>query len=57
MEENSNEDTDKLLLSITNIYLKIDLTEVVIDRKHLIGDLKIKKKVRPIMIKFVRYYD
>ena len=58
MEENSNEDTDKLVLNIVNNDLEIDLTEVAIDRTHRIGDPKKKsKKVRPIIAKYVRYYD
>ena len=58
MEENSNEDTDKLALNIINNDLEIDLTEIAIDRKHRIGDPKTKKrKVRPMIVKFVRYYD
>ena len=58
MEENSNENTDKLVLNIINNDLEIDLTEIAIDRTHRIGDpKKKKKKVRPIIVKFVRYYD
>ena len=58
VEENSNADTDKLVLNIINNDLEIDLTEVAIDRTHCIGDLeKNKKKVQPIIVKFVRYYD
>ena len=58
VEENSNEDTDKLALNIINNDLEIDLTEIAIDRKHRIGDPKTKKrKVRPMIVKFVRYYD
>ena len=49
VEENSNEDTDNLVLNIINNDLEIDLTEVPIDRTYRIGDLKKKrKKVRPI---------
>ena len=58
MEENSNEDTDKLVLNIINNDLEIDLTEVAIDFTHHIGDpKKKKKKARPIIAKIVRYYD
>ena len=58
VEENSNEDTDKLVLNIINNGLEINLTEVAIDRTHRIGDpKKKKKKARPIIVKFVRYYD
>ena len=58
MAEISNEDTDKLVLNIINNDLEIDLTEVAIDRRHHIGDPKKKRrKVCPIIAKFVRYYD
>ena len=57
MGENSNEDTDKLLLNFIN-NLEIDLTEADIDNAHRIGDPKKKsKKVRTIISKFVRCYD
>ena len=58
VEENSNEDMDKLVLNIINNDLEIDLMEVAIDRTHSIGDPKKKKKTtRSIIAKFVRYYD
>ena len=58
VEDNSNEDTDKLALNITNDYLKIDLKEVAVDCAHRIRDQKKKRKnTRPIIAKFVSYYD
>ena len=58
MEEKSNEDKDKLVLNIIYNDLEIDKAEVAIDRTHCIGDpKKKKKKVCPIIAKFVRYYD
>ena len=58
VEENSNEDTDKLVLNIINNDLEIDLTEVAIDCTHRTGDPKKKRKTgRPIIAKFLRYYD
>ena len=57
VEENSNEDTDKLVLNINND-LEINLMEEAIDRTHHIGDpKKKKKKVWHITVKFVRFYD
>ena len=56
MEENSNEDTNKLVLNI--IDNDLDLTEVAINFIHRIGDPKKKRrKARPIIAKFFRYYD
>ena len=58
VEDNSNEDTDKLALNIMNDYLKIDLKEVAVDCAHRIRDQKKKRKnTRPIIAKFVSYYD
>ena len=58
VEDNSNEDTDELALNITNDYLKIDLKEVAVDCAHRIRDQKKKRKnTRPIIAKFVSYYD
>ena len=46
------------MLNTINNDLEIDLTEIAIDRTHRIGDpKKKKKKVWPIIVKFVRYYD
>ena len=44
MEDNSNEDMNKLLLNIINIELEIDLAEVAIDCTHRTGDPKKKRK-------------
>ena len=58
VEENSNEDMDKLVLNIINNDLEIDLMEVAIDLTHRIGDPKKKRKMAPsIIAKFLRYYD
>ena len=45
MEENSNKDTDKVVLNNINNNLEIDLTEVSTDRTHRTGDPE-KKNVR-----------
>ena len=44
MEENSNEDTNKLVLNIINSDLEIDLRKVAIDRTHRVVDTKKNKK-------------
>ena len=57
-KENSTGDTDKRVLNVINNDLEIDLAEVVIGRTHSIDGSKKKwKKVRPIIVRFVRYYD
>ena len=46
------------VLNIINNDLEIDLTEIAIDHTHRTGNPKKKKKnARPIIVKFVRYYD
>ena len=61
MEKNSNEDTGKLVLKFIKDDLEINLTEAEIDRTSYWGPKlkkkKKKKKVRPIIAKFIRYYD
>ena len=58
VEEIRKEDTDKLVLNVINNDLENDLTEVAIDRTHSIGDPIMKRrKARPIIAKFVGYYD
>ena len=48
------EDADKLVLNFVNNDLKINITEVVIDRTHRTSDpKKNKKKSRSIIVKFV----
>lgn len=44
MEENGNEDTDKLALNVINNSLETDLTEVAIDRTHRTGYPKNEEK-------------
>ena len=58
IEETNNEDTDKLVLDVINKDLNIDMNVSAIERTHRIGNPKEKKKKsRPIIVKFVRYYD
>ena len=47
-----------LVLNVTSNAIETDLTELAIDRTHRIRDPKKKrKKARPIIAKFVRYYE
>ena len=55
IQENTNEDTDKLSLDMVNNNLQLDLTGENIERTHRIGKPKSDGKPRPIIIKFVRY--
>ena len=60
VEKNSNEDTGKLVLKFIKNDLEINLTEAAINRTSYWGPKlkkKKKKKVRPIIAKFIRYYD
>ena len=62
VEKNSNEETGKLVLKFIKNDLEINLTEAAIDRTSYWGPKlkkkkKKKKKVRPIIAKFIRYYD
>lgn len=43
MEENSNDNNDKLVLNTINIVLEINMTEAAIARTHYICDLKKNK--------------
>ena len=56
VEENQNEDTDTLSISIINEHLGLDIQPSGIDRTHRTGNKnKVRKKGRAITIKFTRY--
>ena len=56
VEENRNEDTDTLSISIINEHLGLDIQPSDIDRTHCIGNNhKARKKGRAIIIKFTKY--
>ena len=58
IEETDKEKTDQLVLDVINKDMDIDLPISAIERTHRIGIPKQKKKKsRPIIVKFVRYYD
>ena len=55
--ENKEENTDQQAIDFINENLDIKIDEIDIDRSHRIGRYdKTKKKVRPIIVKFARYY-
>ena len=56
--ENKNEKTDDLCLATTNEHLELAITEVDIECTHTIGKPRdVGQKLRPIIVKFVRYND
>ena len=58
IEETDKEKTDQLVLDVINKDMDIDLPISAIEPTHRIGTPKQKKKKsRPIIVKFVRYYD
>ena len=56
LEENKDEITDDLVASFIKNKMDIDLSVNDIDRSHRIGKPS-PRKIRPIIIKFVRYND
>ena len=56
LEENKDESTDDLVLSVFQEKMNIEFTDKDMDRSHRIGKAKPGKK-RPIIVKFVRYND
>ena len=57
IEETKGEDTDDLVLEVLNDDMGLNISKTALDRSHRIGNPKTKKKSRPIIVKFGRYYD
>ena len=57
IEETKGEDTDNIVLEVLNSDMGLNILKTALDRSHRIGNPKTKKKSRPIIVKFVRYYD
>ena len=57
IEETKGEDTDNIVLEVLNNDMGLNISKTALDRSHRIGNLKIKKKSGPIIVKFVQYYD
>ena len=55
--ENKNENTDVLAMEVIDTKMDIKITHNDIDRKHRIQKPKTNSKLRPVIIKFVRYND
>ena len=54
--ENKEENTDQQAIDFINDNLDIKINKIDIDRSHRIGRYdKVKKKARPIIVKFARY--
>ena len=56
-EENKGENTDNIVLEVLNDDMGLNVSNTALDRSHRISNPKTKKKSRPIIAKFVRYYD
>ena len=56
IEETKGEDTDNVFLEVFNNDMDLNISMTALDRSH-IGTPKIKKNSRPVIVKFVRYYD
>ena len=57
IEETKDEDTDNIALEVRNDDMGLNILKTALDHSHRIGNLKTKKKSRPIIVTFVRYYD
>ena len=57
LPESKNENTDLLAMEAIETKLNIKITDNDIDRIHRIGKSKNNGKLRPVIIKFVRYND
>ena len=57
IEETKGKDTDIIVPEILNDDMGLNISQTALDRSHRIGNAKTKKKSRPIIVKFGRYYD
>ena len=48
---------DSIVLEVLNNDMGLNILKTALDRSHRIGNPKTKKTSRPIIVKFVRYYD
>ena len=55
IKEEKDEDTDSIIICMVKEEMDIEIMPNDLDRSHHIGNLKPKKKERPIIVKFVRY--
>ena len=53
IEENKGEDTGNIVLEVLNNDMGLNISKTALDRCHRIGNPKTKKKLRPIIVKFV----
>ena len=56
IEETKVEDTDNVFLEALNNNMNLNISMTALDHSH-IGISKIKKMSRPVIVKFVQYYD
>ena len=57
IEETKGEDTDNLGLEVLSDDMGLNILQTALDHSHRISNPKTKKKSRPIIVTFVRYYD
>ena len=57
IEETKGEDSENIVPEVLNNDMDLNVSMTALNRSHRIPIPKIKKKSRPIIIKFVRYYD
>ena len=53
IKETKGEDTDNIVLEVLNNDMDLNILRTALDRSHRIGNPKIKKKSRNIIVKFV----
>ena len=57
IEETKGEDTDNIVLVVLNSDMDLNISKTAPDHSHRIGNPESKQTSRPIIIKFVWYYD
>ena len=56
IQETKGEDTDNIVLEVLNNDLDLNILKTALECSHGISNPKSKKKLQPIIVKFVRYY-
>ena len=56
IQETKGEDTDNIVLEVLNNDLDLNILKTALECSHGISNPKSKKKLQPIIVKFVQYY-